>query len=185
MDPKMILIFFAGMIVAAAGDHCVPHFCLCKRYEVHCEMPEDANSGEFTYYGYAADQCDQRGGYLANLDNPEIDTLVKNFISKEGLGGPPCINKPSFGFFIGLTDSGTEGTYVWNNGNVICEDDFTNWAPGEPNNNTNLNPEEGQDCVQLWYRFGHDGLWDDEYCNQRVKGYICEIPTHCCCSEGY
>ncbi|XP_070557330.1 lectin BRA-3-like [Ptychodera flava] len=146
-------------------------------------MPEDANAGEFTYYTYAEDQCAQRGGYLANLDNAYIDSLVKDFISAEDLDGPPCINKPSFGFFIGLNDTVTENTFVWTNGNVICDGDFTNWAPGEPNNNMNKDPD-GQDCVQLWYRFGHDGLWDDEYCNFRTKGYICEIPTNCCCSEG-
>ncbi|XP_070559747.1 perlucin-like protein [Ptychodera flava] len=143
-------------------------------------MPGDANSNGLTYQGYAADQCAARGGYLANLVDSEIDSMVKNFIADKGLDGPPCIKK--YGFFIGLSDATTEGTYVWSNGNPICPGSFTNWAPGEPNNNTRKDPA-GQDCVQLWYRFGHNGLWDDEYCNFRPKGYICEIPNHCCCSE--
>ncbi|XP_070557287.1 collectin-10-like [Ptychodera flava] len=145
-------------------------------------MPEDANEGGLTYYQYAQAQCAAHNGTLANLDTEEIDTMVRTFISNQELDGPPCINKPSYGFFIGLTDADEEGKFVWGNGNVICPGDFENWAPGEPNNNTKHDPN-GQDYVQLWYRFGHDGLWDDEYCNHRIKGYICEFDTYCCCSD--
>ncbi|XP_070532391.1 perlucin-like protein [Ptychodera flava] len=145
-------------------------------------MPEDANSYGMTYYGYAEAKCRERGGSLANLVDAQIDSMVRAFIAGNGLDGPPCINKPTWGFFIGLTDADSEGTYVWNNGIEICGNGFTNWAPGEPNNNTNKD-KDGQDCVQLWYRRGYDGLWDDEYCNFRPKGFICEIPNHCCCSE--
>ncbi|XP_070552283.1 low affinity immunoglobulin epsilon Fc receptor-like [Ptychodera flava] len=123
--------------------------------------------------------CTRR--YPCYLVDAQIDSLVRDFISDRGLDGPPCINKPSYGFFIGLGDAKREDKFVWSNGTPICRRGFTNWAPREPNNNTNRD-KKGQDCVQLWYRFGHNGKWDDEYCNVRPKGFICEIPTHCCCS---
>ncbi|XP_070552273.1 perlucin-like protein [Ptychodera flava] len=189
MELIPIVILLCGVcFVGAQGKKpwskvdCVASLCFCKRYEVHCEMPADANSHGVTYYEYAEGQCAAQGGTLANLVDAQIDSLVRDFISNRGLDGPPCINKPSYGFFIGLGDAKREDKFVWSNGTPICRKGFTNWAPREPNNNTNRDTK-GQDCVQLWYRFGHNGKWDDEYCNVRPKGFICEIPTHCCCSE--
>ncbi|XP_070581707.1 perlucin-like protein [Ptychodera flava] len=186
MYPKsLVLILLSGVVfVGAAHWDCVPSFCKCLRYEVHCEMSADVNQGGQTYYGYAEKVCADRGGRLANLNTKEIDDCVRDFISDNNLDEPPCINKPQWGFFIGLTDVDNEGTFVWNNGIEICGSTYSNWAPREPNNNTRKDPN-GQDCVQLWYRFGNNGKWDDEYCNCRPKGFVCEIPTDCCCNGSY
>ncbi|XP_070539399.1 perlucin-like protein [Ptychodera flava] len=185
----VLFILLSGVVFVGVWSYepdCVPSFCKCTRYEVHCEMPADANQNGKTYYEYAQWVCYKRGGCLANLYTEEIDTCVRNFISDNKLDQPPCINRPQWGFFIGLTDSAEEGKWVWKNGIEICGGTYSNWAPGEPNNNTKKDPN-GQDCAQLWYRFGHNGKWDDEYCNCRPKGFICEIKTDCCCngSPGY
>ncbi|XP_070543934.1 low affinity immunoglobulin epsilon Fc receptor-like [Ptychodera flava] len=91
---------------------------------------------------------------------------------------PPCITK--FGFWIGLDDRFEEGEYIWSDGSPLCPPCcYTNWARGEPNDNKKKDPL-GQDCVQLWFRGSHNGKWDDEYCNYRPKGIVCEIPDpHC------
>ncbi|XP_070558457.1 perlucin-like protein [Ptychodera flava] len=180
MAVKLVLLFLSGVVlISAKGKDCAPSFCSCKKYEVHCEMPEDANK-QMTYYEYAAAQCKSHGGVLANLADPDVDAMLKKFIANEGLDGSACIN--NFGFFIGLTDPNYDGSFVWSNGNPLCQGCYTNWAPGEPNNNDKKD-ENGQNCGQLWYRSNHNGLWDDEYCNERPKGYVCEIPNNCCCSE--
>ena len=92
--------------------------------------------------------CKLRGGTLANLGDWWVDQNVRDFIAKNHLDGPPCIT--GYGFFIGLNDRDDEGNYVWSNGEPLCPGSYTNWAPGEPNNNDNLDPD-GQDCAQLWY----------------------------------
>ncbi|XP_077982410.1 low affinity immunoglobulin epsilon Fc receptor-like [Glandiceps talaboti] len=123
-----------------------------------------------------ADQiCKDKGGRLAKLANKEHDGLIHHYIIDFGIG-----DEVSSGFWIGLSDIDTEDTFRWLDGDRlgVCNM-YSNWAPREPNNNLKRNPN-GQDCVQLskrkWYR------WDDEYCDFRPKGYVCEFLDHegCC-----
>ena len=85
-----------------------------------------------------------------------------------------------FGFWIGLTDIFHDGTWVWEN--VGKPLNFSNWAPGEPNNF-----KGGQHCVAMklgnWGNWW-DGKWDDLGCENMKTGnftsedttigYICE-----------
>ena len=67
-------------------------------------------------------------------------------------------------WWIGLSDQGSEGTFVWLDGTSA---DFTAWLPGEPNQ---LGEE---DCVQ--YPAGGPGTWNDLDC--ATPNYsICEGP---------
>jgi hypothetical protein len=65
-----------------------------------------------------------QGGYLASvLSQAENDFLRTTFSSVLG---------PSW---IGLTDQAVEGTFVWTSGEPVS---YTNWAPGEPNNQSGI-----------------------------------------------
>ena len=64
-------------------------------------------------------------------------------------------------WWIGATDSATEGTWLWSDGSAAS---YTNWASGEPNNNGNA------DCAD----FGpHGYTWEDHSCSAAFS-YICE-----------
>eukprot|EP00964_Phaeocystis_antarctica_P102291 scaffold67648_cov33-Phaeocystis_antarctica.AAC.1 len=54
--------------------------------------------------------------------------------------------------WIGGTDAASEGTWVWSPSNMPLS--YTNWYPGEPNN------QGGEDCLE--FNFGGPGKWNDE-----------------------
>lgn len=64
------------------------------------------------------------------------NNYLGNLISLHSLSDVNFIRDltPGLGFFIGLNDFITEGTFEWSDGSVL---DFTNFAPGEPNNQGN------------------------------------------------
>ncbi|XP_070573890.1 echinoidin-like [Ptychodera flava] len=154
--------------------------CNCMKYEVYCQQPRKDH-----HYNMNARQfCRSRSihplgpkGRLAVLNNPSIDSKVRKFIIENNLHGPKCITK--YGFWIGLSDRAHEGEFAWSDGGSFCDGDYSNWAPDEPNNSKNRKGS-GQDCVQLWFRYDYEGLWDDEYCDVRPKGFICEVPDPRC-----
>ncbi|XP_077988230.1 salivary C-type lectin 1-like [Glandiceps talaboti] len=147
----------------------------CVVYGFFCEQDALADR---KYYNAAEDFCADQGGRLAVLDSKLKDDAVRNYIIDHDLDGPPCIKKK--GFWFGLSDrgSGSEGAFKWAGGEVYGA--YTNWAGRNPNNNTKRN-SKGQDCVQLWFRKNKFwGQWDDDYCNYRPKGFVCEIPVPGC-----
>jgi hypothetical protein len=82
--------------------------------------------------------------------------------------------------WIGLTDSGTEGTFLWGTGETLS---FSNWAAGEPNNGVqNGVPDPpGEDFVEIFASSG----WNDNVDNTAPnQGYVVEydvilqVPTN-------
>lgn len=57
--------------------------------------------------------------------------------------------------WIGLTDRAEEGSFAWQDGSILGEEDWSNWASGEPSNSGGV-----EDCVQL----RSDGTWNDRNC---------------------
>ncbi|XP_077862657.1 perlucin-like protein [Saccoglossus kowalevskii] len=108
---------------------------------------------------------DKFGGILARIPNKETDDLIRSHIISSGAG-----DVIQTGFWIGYNDIRSEGEYEWAGGKILCQD-YVNWARKEPNNNTKKRTE-GQDCVQLRKKVNF--LWDDDYCDYREKGFICE-----------
>ncbi|XP_077987459.1 salivary C-type lectin 2-like [Glandiceps talaboti] len=144
--------------------------CDCRVYYFFCEQNEEGRP----YYDDASHFCLENYHGLARLQSEEQHNAVVGFITKNNLDDHSCITK--HGFWIGMDDRDEEGDFVWLGDTVrdgLCEPgDYSNWAPGEPNNNIKRTDPGGQDCVQLWFRKG--GLWDDEYCDVRPKGAVCE-----------
>ena len=84
-----------------------------------------------------------------------------NFIQREFLIG-------KVDFWIGLTDSETEGIWKWTSGATLSG--YTNWRPGQPNDHGG-----GQDCGGIMN--GHNqynGEWHDNNCSLG-RGFICEM----------
>merc|ERR1712172_468350 len=148
---------------AAAMASCSPPW---KSLDTGCYLFQEWNS---TWYD-SRRECKQSGGYLVEVDSQEEQDAILREIASRGWDGDT-----HFGFWIGLTDIFHDGTWVWDNlGKPL---DYSNWAPGEPNNWGGL-----QHCaaIKLW---GENGKWDDVSC-EAVKlehistgetyGHICE-----------
>merc|ERR1711971_1173152 len=148
---------------AAAMASCSPPW---KSLDTGCYLFQEGNS---TWYD-SRRECKQSGGYLVEVDSQEEQDAILREIASRGWDGDT-----HFGFWIGLTDIFHDGTWVWDNlGKPL---DFSNWAPGEPNNYRGL-----QHCAAIKLRW-ENGKWDDVSC-EAVKiehmgtgetyGHICE-----------
>ncbi|XP_041361203.1 alpha-N-acetylgalactosamine-specific lectin-like [Gigantopelta aegis] len=73
--------------------------------------------------------CQDSGAMLIVSDTDEKNTAVSEYVRKKL--GPA-------NYFIGLTDERSEGTYTWENGNIVT---YSNWAFSQPDN------KENRDCV--------------------------------------
>ena len=73
-------------------------------------------------------------------------------------------------YWIGLSDSETEGDWKWADGTKLSE--YKNWGQQQPNDNRG-----NQDCVVIRLGSSHnrnyDGEWNDVNCSKN-KGFICE-----------
>ncbi|XP_078699660.1 CD209 antigen-like protein A [Branchiostoma floridae x Branchiostoma belcheri] len=65
--------------------------------------------------------------------------------------------------WFGLSDEGTEGQFVWEDGTRLTSTGFTDWYPGEPNGGGS------EDCVQYWRH-----SWNDRSCTDQL-GFTCEV----------
>ncbi|XP_071354398.1 CD209 antigen-like protein E [Trachinotus anak] len=112
--------------------------------------------------------CISRGADLVVIDNPEEQTFVSDNIKiLKGRRG----NWES-GFWIGLTDIETEGTWVWINNVTEVEQRY--WVDGEPNNHG----QRGEDCGLAVYRATNPWkTWFDGKCEDHRFHWICEMPS--------
>jgi len=74
---------------------------------------------------------------------------------------------PGVKLWLGATDEENEGTWKWLDGTPFS---FSNWAPGEPNNDPIFDPINGQDYLAMHT----NGVWDDWNNNQQPSGYVLE-----------
>uniref|UniRef100_A0A3Q2ZSA1 Collectin-12-like n=1 Tax=Kryptolebias marmoratus TaxID=37003 RepID=A0A3Q2ZSA1_KRYMA len=109
--------------------------------------------------------CRDLGGDLVKIDSrEEQEFLVGKMTTWENE------------FWIGLTDSETEGRWLWVDGSPLNES-LSFWNTGEPND-VKTDNSEGEDCVGLDMR-GRDGdlkTWNDQSCDIGYRG-ICEKPA--------
>ncbi|XP_038585553.1 uncharacterized protein LOC119910830 [Micropterus salmoides] len=112
--------------------------------------------------------CISRGADLIVIDNQEEQKFVSDSIENMRSGRDVWQS----GFWIGLTDTETEGTWVWINNVTEVEQRY--WMDGEPNNVGHL----GEDCGIAVY--SSDNPWKtrfDANCHQRERHWICEMTS--------
>lgn len=93
----------------------------------------------------------RRGGYLATFETGDQQTFVTNLMAK--------IKAPSGGYWFGLHEIGTSHKYGWLTNKPLT---YTNWLPGQPDNNG------GHEVAasMLWSQPGQNtyarhGKWND------------------------
>lgn len=108
----------------------------------------DRNRGNFDT---AEATCSDWGGTLASPRNPAENSAVQRIVE---LANAKAL--------LGISDMATEGKFEYLNGESI---QYSNWAPGEPNNAGN------EDCVDIH----SDGRWHDTNCGIHDKLIVCEF----------
>ena len=73
--------------------------------------------------------------------------------------------KPFDGFWIGLNDVSSEGTFLWPDGTHVT---YTKWSSKPRDNQNNY-----QDCVRM---IADKGAWDDTGCAKQLP-FVCEKKT--------
>ena len=66
---------------------------------------------------------------------------------------------------MGGTDSGQEGSFVWNGATAWT---YQNWAPRQPDNHLGA-----EDCVHM-RKVAKDGKWNDRHCRE-LNPYVCQF----------
>lgn len=86
--------------------------------------------------------CESQGGYLACITTTEEDAFLYNYINEYD------VRNAVFGF----TDDGDEGNWRWVSGEPV---NYTNWYPGEANN------ENNKENWGHYYEKYLNGKWND------------------------
>ncbi|KAI8502563.1 hypothetical protein Bbelb_192650, partial [Branchiostoma belcheri] len=107
------------------------------------------NFNDSVWYSQAKQVCRDNGGNLAMITNSEISSFMKTLSTDHK--------------WFGLSDEGTEGQFVWEDGTRLTSTGFTDWYPGEPNGGGS------EDCVQYWRH-----SWNDRSCTDQL-GFTCEV----------
>ncbi|KAI5942360.1 Pulmonary surfactant-associated protein D [Manis javanica] len=95
--------------------------------------------------------CTQAGGQMASPRSAAENEALKQLIMAQ--------NKAAF---LSMTDMKVEGKFTYPSGEPLV---YSNWAPGEPNNN-----EGAEDCVEIFT----NGKWNDKNCGEQ-RLVICEF----------
>lgn len=108
--------------------------------------------------------CQAAGGDLVSINSSgEQQAVFGNLVGNRN------------DLWIGLSDSATEGTFVWTDGTIPT---FTNWRTGQPDDGS-----ANEDCAEMNYTgFARDGKWNDLRCSDgegQNTGFLCELPLDC------
>ncbi|XP_019619436.1 PREDICTED: sushi, von Willebrand factor type A, EGF and pentraxin domain-containing protein 1-like [Branchiostoma belcheri] len=114
---------------------------------------------ELMTYDEARQTCAADGGLLAMPRDNATNTFIHD------LGGAGIR-------WIGLTDTASEGQFVYEDGQSLESSGYSNWYPREPND-----AHDGEDCVLI---FDSAHGWIDAGCSL-ARGFICQLG----CSDLY
>ncbi|XP_033980060.1 C-type lectin domain family 4 member E-like [Trematomus bernacchii] len=113
------------------------------------------------------DECRCKGGDLVKIESREEQEFLEQKVRD-------IMTADEDKFWIGLTDSETEGTWLWTDGSAL--DSLKFWSGTEPDNYAEVH-SDGEDCARMGERgkAAHVMCWFDVCCENPHKS-ICEKP---------
>ncbi|XP_047460289.1 hepatic lectin-like [Mugil cephalus] len=137
-------------------------------WEQHGEQCYHFSADKFSW-NRGRDECRGRGGDLVKIDSREEQIFLEMRLRDK------MMDKEDK-FWIGLTDSETEGTWLWVDGSAL-KTSLSFWSSREPDNWRKEDPD-GEDCVRMGERGqGYDlECWFDKSCKLHHRS-ICEKPA--------
>ncbi|XP_050923133.1 C-type lectin domain family 4 member E isoform X2 [Lates calcarifer] len=110
--------------------------------------------------------CQSEGGDLVKIDSRKEQSFLEKTVRKK-------MDVADDLFWIGLTDSKTEGEWLWVDDSPL-NTSLSFWMSWEPDNWTGEDPD-GENCARMGVRGGATDLkcWFDKSCKVNQK-YICE-----------
>nr|XP_022336336.1 macrophage mannose receptor 1-like isoform X2 [Crassostrea virginica] len=130
-------------IQGACPDSWAAFGASCYRY-----FPPNAAAQNWTV---AQQVCQDNGAQLVEISSVYEDGFVQSLVG----------NVAPNGYWIGLADTKSSGTYTWIQAGWPVT--YTNWGSGEPTKRT------GEGCVAIT-----NSQWNDTLCNQQL-GFVCQI----------
>ncbi|XP_048195112.1 pulmonary surfactant-associated protein D [Perognathus longimembris pacificus] len=108
-------------------------------------------AGSVKLFQGAQELCTQAGGQLASPRSAAENKALQQLVTAQ--------NKAAF---LSMTDNDTEGKFTYPTGEPLV---YSNWAPGEPNNNGG-----SENCVEIFT----NGQWNDKTCGEE-RLVVCEF----------
>ncbi|XP_008588453.1 PREDICTED: pulmonary surfactant-associated protein D [Galeopterus variegatus] len=108
-------------------------------------------AGFETLHEAAQQVCRQAGGQLASPRSAAENAALQQLVTAQ--------NKAAF---LSVTDTKMEGNFTYPTGEPLV---YSNWAPGEPNNNGGA-----ENCVEIFT----NGKWNDKSCGEQ-RLVVCEF----------
>ncbi|XP_054601562.1 galactose-specific lectin nattectin-like [Nothobranchius furzeri] len=143
----LLLLGIGGNIYCEAQSDCPLDW---TEYDNNCYQYEDQEKT----WADAEAFCNQEGGDLTSIQNTDQYNFIRDLIVK-GAG----FNQKSW---VGGTNLDTGGEWVWADGTPFT---FTNWGPGEPNNQGG-----NEHCMDINLR--EQDYVNDEECTQELS-FVC------------
>jgi hypothetical protein len=117
-------------------------------------------TGAYTW-AEANEECESLGYHLAKIETEDED----DWLWDRAEDHHPSEND----WWLGLTDTATEGSFVWTDGTAVT---YEGWADDEPNDANDGPGGLREDCGQLSQAAG--GNWNDLDCGAFYLGFLCE-----------
>jgi hypothetical protein len=155
---QLSLIAAAPVCDTVTHDHEGEYECEdgWTKFGLNCYKKEE----DMQKWAAAEAHCVEHGGHLVSILSEKENEFVK------GLGTD---------VWLGLSDKGTEGTFVWTDGSPATS--YTNWAAGQPDD---WQVTGGEDCTHNLAA----GTWNDLACDGTRKS-ICKKKATKKCKTGF
>jgi len=142
------------------GGVCDSTGCTWDELDGHAYLACDP--GTSVSWDQARLACDALGYHLVQIETDAENTWVKDLAGGSG------------DWWIGLSDSATEGTFLWLDGSEACASGkingppYCHWRASRPTGGT------GENCVRMEADRG-SGEWNDLPCDFTLP-FVCEAP---------